>query len=72
MANPKVEIRPTGEPGPWPGSKQHVIWCLTGDCTYAGSAQTKTDAQVIQRNHVRRHRTRQAERRALNQEPRDV
>lgn len=69
MANPKAAIRPVKENGRVTG---FVVWCLTGDCEYADTASIKTAAQHVQRTHVRRHRMRQAERRALNQEPRDV
>lgn len=63
MANPKVEIRPVRVAG---YTREWVVWCVTGDCEFAGSGQTKTEAQVVQRNHARQHRMRQQERRALN------
>lgn len=54
MANPKVEIRPVRVGG---YVRSYVVWCLTGDCPFAGTADTKTDAQIVQRNHARGHRT---------------
>lgn len=65
MANPKVEIRPARR-APRDHICEWVVWCLTDGCEYAQTSLLKTDAQKLQRDHVRRHRMRQAERRAEN------
>lgn len=69
MANPKVEIRQVRRAFADYG---YALWCMVEDCTFADHVFLKKDAQAIQRAHVRKHRARQTERRALNQEPRDV
>ncbi|WP_020385947.1 hypothetical protein [Kribbella catacumbae] len=58
MARPLVYIRPTGVPeaGGWPGSKQQVVWCATGDCTYVYVAAVKVDADEKARWHRAKHR----------------
>ena len=69
MANPKVEIRQVHRNASTYG---YALWCLVDGCTFAEHVFLKTDAQAIQRAHVRGHRMRRQERSALNQEPRDV
>lgn len=54
MANPVVKIRPVRNAGRIIG---HVVWCLTGDCEYADTADGKVAAQTKQRAHAYRHRT---------------
>lgn len=53
MANPVVDLRQV-----YRDSRGHgyAIWCLTGDCQFAEHVFLKTDAQAIQRAHVRKHR----------------
>lgn len=63
MANPKVEMRPVHVGGV---TTAYVVWCVTGDCRFTNFHSLKTSAQRLQRDHVRYHRMRRAERRALN------
>jgi hypothetical protein len=69
MANPRVEIRLVQR---YASTYGYALWCLVEGCTFAEHVFVKTDAQTIQRAHARGHRMRRQERKALNQEPRDV
>lgn len=63
MANPKVEIRQVQRNASTYG---YALWCMVEGCSFAEHLFLKTEAQKVQRAHVRKHRMRQAERRALN------
>jgi hypothetical protein len=63
MANPKVEIRQVHRNASTYG---YALWCLVEGCGFAEHVFLKNEAQMIQRAHVRKHRMRQAARRAEN------
>lgn len=54
MANPVVKIRPVLRGGRVDG---YSVWCFTGTCELAEHRTLKTEAQAVQRDHIRGHRS---------------